>query len=169
MARRRGVPYLVTVHGMLGEWAMSQRGLKKRLYLRLRGRRFFHGAATVHTTAAGELEQARRWLGGAESVVLPYLFDARAFADLPGPHLAERELDLPPRDLPQVLFLSRLHEKKGVDRLILASAELRRRGVPHVLLIAGSGDPPTRQCSAPWRARTGRGTTSASSAWSPAR
>jgi glycosyltransferase involved in cell wall biosynthesis len=44
------------------------------------------------------------------------------------------------RSKPKVLFLSRVHYKKGVDRLIKASAILAQRGVEHQLVLAGTGD-----------------------------
>src|SRR5207248_2150044 len=61
IARRYGVPYIVTLHGMLDDWSMSQRAIKKRLYMMLWGKRFLDRAACVHCTAAAELAQARRW------------------------------------------------------------------------------------------------------------
>jgi len=44
-------------------------------------------------------------------------------------------------DGPKILFLSRLHEKKGVDLLIDAVARLVAQGLRPRLLIAGTGDP----------------------------
>ncbi|MBK7403445.1 MAG: glycosyltransferase [Phycisphaerales bacterium] len=44
--------------------------------------------------------------------------------------------------MPRLLFLSRVHPKKGVDRLLRACRLLRERGVAFQLLIAGTGDEP---------------------------
>ena len=52
---------MLSVHGMLDDWSMAQRRLKKRLFLALAGNRLLRGAAAVHCTAQAELEQARRW------------------------------------------------------------------------------------------------------------
>ena len=52
-ARDRNVPYVLTVHGMLDDWCMSQKSAKKRLYLRVAGRALLEGAAAVHCTATG--------------------------------------------------------------------------------------------------------------------
>lgn len=43
-------------------------------------------------------------------------------------------------DEPTLLYLGRLKKYKGVDLIVRAVAELRRRGVPARLLIAGQGD-----------------------------
>jgi len=42
LARRRGIPYLVSTHGMLDDWSMAQRSFKKRLYLSMFGRRLLN-------------------------------------------------------------------------------------------------------------------------------
>lgn len=149
IARRRGVPYLVTTHGMLNDWAMTQRGLKKRAFLATVGRRHLRRAAFVHHTAPGERDQAARHAGNLPAVVLPYFFDTAPFRDLPGPGPARdafpavaADLDADERDgrTPTLLFLSRLHVMKGVERLIDAAGLLAGRGVRFRLWVAGPGD-----------------------------
>ena len=56
--RALGVPYVATPHGMLDDWCMAQKPWKKRLHLALHGRAFLEGAASVHCTAAAELQQS---------------------------------------------------------------------------------------------------------------
>lgn len=130
-ARMAGIPYGVTAHGMLDDWSMAQKALKKRLFLALFGRRLLEGGAWLHCTAEGEAAQVRRLLPWAKVVVAPLAFDARPYADLP---------EKMPSDLPRVLFLSRLHPKKGAEKLIEACAILRGRGKPVALGVAGTGD-----------------------------
>ncbi len=144
IARQAGVPYLVGIHGMLDDWSMKQKALKKRLYLAIKGRRFLEQAAVVHCTAQAEREQSKKWYPNGRPVVLPLIFDLEEYVDLPGPQLARQALAsvFPSTDQPVLLFLSRLHPKKQVDLLIEAASELRRRGVAFKLLIAGTGDEP---------------------------
>jgi glycosyltransferase involved in cell wall biosynthesis len=141
LARRIKLPYVVTVHGMLDDWCMRQQSVKKRTFLSLFGRRLFEGAAAVQCTARAEAEQASKHLGKATTVVLPNLVDLSPFDTLPGPGLAHAAFPDSRTDLPKVLFLSRLHPKKGVELLIAAAALLRGRGRPLRVLVAGSGDP----------------------------
>ncbi|MHC4588413.1 MAG: glycosyltransferase [Planctomycetota bacterium] len=140
MARRRGLPYVYSLHGMLDEWSMSQRGLKKRLYMMLFGTRMLRAAAAVHTTAQAELDQARRWFPSDKGVVVPLAVDLAPFAELPGPEPARRLMPQRRTDMPLLLFLSRLHYKKGPELLIHAADRLRRAGRACLVLLAGSGE-----------------------------
>jgi glycosyltransferase involved in cell wall biosynthesis len=145
IARRHGVPYVVTLHGMLDDWSMAQRPIKKRLYMMFQGRRFLAAAARVHCTAEAELSQSKRWFTNDRTAVLPYLVELTAFADLPGPEAGLARVPAALRDRPKVLFLSRLHEQKGIDIAIESAAALRASGQDFALLIAGSGEPTYEQ------------------------
>ncbi len=147
LARQSGVPYAVSLHGMLDEFPMGQKGAKKRVYLALAGRRFLEGAAAVHCTAEAEREQASKWYPRGRSVVVPCIFDLAPYLDLPGPELARRSFGdvFAGTGRPVVLFLSRLHPIKGVERLIHAAADLRRRGLDFAVAVAGTGEPSYEQ------------------------
>jgi glycosyltransferase involved in cell wall biosynthesis len=141
ICRRLDKPYVLSVHGMLDDWCMSQRTLKKRLYLASWARHLLPYADRVLCTADAELAQAGRWFDRGKGEVIPLPMDLSMYRRLPGPapaHAAFPDID-PAR--PRVLFLSRLHPKKGADRLIRASALLHQRGIDHQLLIAGVGTP----------------------------
>ena len=139
--RAVGTPYVVSLRGMLDDWAMNQKSLKKRLYLAFGGRRFLEGAASVHCTAEYERIQSKARFGRARSAVVPNLVDLRPYFDLPSPDLAKAEWPALTRKGLKVLFLSRLHPGKGVDMLIDAVAEMRRRKLDVELIIAGNGEP----------------------------
>ena len=141
LARARRIPYLLSTHGMLDDWSMTRRGWKKKLYMALAGRRTLNAATMLHCTAEAELAQACKWFDNPNTTVLPYLVDLSPFIHLPSPDAALAQLPASVRDLPKLLFLSRLHEQKGVDILIRAAGLLRDAGVSFVTLLAGSGDP----------------------------
>jgi len=138
-ARQMGVPYIVSIHGMLDDWSMSQHGFKKQMFLALGGRRFLRGAARLHYTAAAERQQAERKVPGSAGVVLPYLVDLAPFQSLPGREPALGAFPALGGDEPKLLFLSRLHEQKGLPLLLDAVALLKQKGRKFKLLIAGSG------------------------------
>jgi glycosyltransferase involved in cell wall biosynthesis len=142
LARKLGVPYIVSAHGMLDDWAMTQRPLKKKIYPTLFGRRLLNNAAAIHCTAEAEWEQASQWFSNRRKAVLPYLVDLKPFENLPGPEAGLSLLPVELRDKPKILFLSRLHEQKGVDILIRAAGILRDQGLAFSVMIAGTGDAP---------------------------
>ncbi|MBL4697606.1 MAG: glycosyltransferase [Phycisphaerales bacterium] len=135
-------PYVLSVHGMLDDWCMSQRKLKKIIYMKSMGRNLLRDASVIHCTAQAELDQASAWFTPSKGCVVPLPFDLEEYKEMPEPALAYEAFDQLDPDLPKVLFLSRIHYKKGVDRLIQASALLAKRGIKHQLVIAGTGDEP---------------------------
>ncbi len=139
MAREAGVPYAVTLHGMLDDWPMQQKRWKKRLYLAWRGRRFLENASCVHCTAELEKEQAARRAPRARWQVLPLVVDLSPYKELPGEDVALVEIPWLQGDVPTILFLSRIHPKKGLECLLKAFVLLRERGIFCKLAIAGTG------------------------------
>jgi glycosyltransferase involved in cell wall biosynthesis len=133
-ARRWGVPYVLSVHGMLDDWSMAQKRLKKRVFLTVAGNRLLRGAAALHCTASAELDQAARWFDREKGVVLPWLFDLEPFEHPPEEKRAVESKRA------RLLFLSRVHPKKGIERLLAAAGLLQRRGIDCDVVIAGPGE-----------------------------
>ena len=136
-----GIPYVFTIHGMLDDWSMRQRTWKKRAYLTLVGRTVFRNATAIHCTAKGERDQARQWIPiGDRAVVQCYALDLTAYDPLPGPEPALRSFPEIRPEKKKILYLSRLHPKKGVEVLLGAAALLRKQRSDIQLLIAGPGE-----------------------------
>lgn len=133
LARRAGKAYVVTVHGMLGGWSLSQARLKKQVFLALGGRSYLRWAAALHFSCEDEREQARGQIGSTPTRVIPLALDLDPFRGGGG---AARDSGARPR----VLFLSRLHPVKGVELLIEAVERLAASGLEPELVIAGTGD-----------------------------
>ncbi|MEM8738122.1 MAG: glycosyltransferase [Planctomycetota bacterium] len=132
----RGKPYAVTPHGMLADWPMSQKPLKKRFYLHTFGRRLLRDAHAIHFTAEQERRQSERRFGHGRVWVAPLINDLTT--DLAASdYLPPRSPPVDPAQRPITLFLSRLHRKKGPDRAINMLAYLP--GVE--LWIAGRDNP----------------------------
>jgi glycosyltransferase involved in cell wall biosynthesis len=138
LCRKLSTPYVVSPHGMLDDWSMAQGAFKKKLHLRLLSGRTLAHARAILLTARGELDQASRHFPPSKGRVVPLLFDVRPFTDLASADEARSRFSLDTQR-PTILFLSRLHRKKGADRLIEAMATLP----PDVhLVLAGPADPP---------------------------
>lgn len=141
IAREMGKPYVVSCRGMLDDWCMDQRRPKKLVYLKfMGGSKMLNNAALVHCTAEGELRQSAKWFPGSTGRIIPNLLSLDPYRDLPGDGLARAKFPQLDGPEPTLLFLSRLHYKKGVEHLIDAARILRDNSTPHRVLIAGKGD-----------------------------
>lgn len=140
IARREKVPYIVSIHGMLDDWCMTQRAAKKKLYLALAGRKLLENAAYVHCTAQAEKDQSEKWFPRGRGRVIPLVFDLEPFRTLPGPALAREKHPSLATHRPKVLFLSRVHPKKGIELLIDSVPLLQKAGIDPAVSIAGTGD-----------------------------
>tara|TARA_R110000868_G_scaffold119469_2_gene316769 strand:- start:48840 stop:50009 length:1170 start_codon:yes stop_codon:yes gene_type:complete len=139
-ARSAGVPYIVSLHGMLDDWCIDQRKLKKLAYLKLGGTAMLNKAAAIQCNAEGELAQSEKWFSGPPGIVIPNLLNLEPYETMPGEELARSKFPMFDTGDPVLLFLSRIHYKKGIEHLIEAIKVLKDSGNPHRLLIAGDGD-----------------------------
>lgn len=140
LATHAGRPYIFTTHGMLDDWSIHNHSqMKKRCYLAWFARPLLDAAAMVHFTASAERAQASRYCHPARQTVIPYPLEGDFLRDLPGLALAEKAFKAFRDRTPIVLFLGRVHPKKGVDILIDAAAKLDP-DMRWKVVIAGPGD-----------------------------
>lgn len=136
-ARRAGVRTVITPHGMLDPWSLSQGRWKKTLHMSLRLRGHLNRAAALHVTAAQEYEQVRPLRLTVPPLVESLGVDLSEFDPLPAKgFLRERFPEIGGRGI--VLFLGRVHPKKGLDLLIPAFARAETGGA--VLVVAGPAE-----------------------------
>jgi glycosyltransferase involved in cell wall biosynthesis len=135
------VPYLVQTHGMLDPWfkrTYPLKHLKKWAYWPWADYQLLRDAQAVLFTCERERELARQsfWLYRAKEQVIAY-----GTASPPGDPEAQRRAflaqwpELQGRRL--LLFLGRIHPKKGVDLLIDAFAAVAARDPRLHLVVAG--------------------------------
>jgi glycosyltransferase involved in cell wall biosynthesis len=116
-ARRAEVPYVLRPHGSLDPFLYnrSQNRWKKRLFEALVERRNWGAAAAMHYTSATERDQAACLGIDTCAVVIPH---GVAPPEAPGTRGAFRSSVGVSDGAPLILYLGRLHQKKGVDVLI---------------------------------------------------
>jgi glycosyltransferase involved in cell wall biosynthesis len=131
VAQRFEIPTILRPCGMLESWPMKQGGKKKQLYLRglLRSRWGPH--LRLQYTTAEEQRLSRDADGGHASIVIPNGVDLSEFHGIEGADF-RRRLSIP-SNAPLVLFLARLHPKKGPDLLLRAWKNLGLEGAHLVL------------------------------------
>ena len=134
-ARNAHIPYVFSPHGMLDPWSLSQGKLKKQIYLMLRLKRDLNRASAIHYATAAERDLAGPLHLLPAAIVEGFGVDLEDF-DSPPPRGSFRQKYAIAADARLVLFLSRLHPKKGLDLLVPAAATVL--GPDDRLVLAGS-------------------------------
>lgn len=142
MLRRKGVPTVISPHGMLEPWALAHRGWKKRPFFRLLEEPRLRAADAVLATSALEQGQLGRLLPRTKLVTLPLGLDVPAEAATPLFRSRARTALGLADTTPMVLFLSRIDPKKGIDLLLLAWKALAPliQEKQAVLFVVGGGE-----------------------------
>ncbi len=140
-ARRARRPYILAVHGMLDDWTMRHRALKKRIFLAFGGSRYIRRADLLQCSSAVEVEQAGRWARGARFGVAPLPIDEVQLVGLASTPKPARSDDLSGAVAPRrLLFLGRIDPIKGIEDAITVISRLWEVGIGAQLDIAGTGD-----------------------------
>lgn len=133
IARLKGIPYIVRTIGQLNTWSLSQSRLRKLLMLSIIERKNLERAYAIHVTSRAEMKD------------LNMIFHPKRILCLElGVEFSSQDLSLEKincEDL-RFVFLSRIHPKKQLDKLLQAFTILnkRRKIKRWHLFIAGDGE-----------------------------
>jgi glycosyltransferase involved in cell wall biosynthesis len=134
-AHRHGIPYVLTTHGELGEWELGQKRLKKRLFMAITQRKSLQQASAIQALTAAESAAIQK-----QGINTPI----RVIANGVSPLNIESEDTARVEGIfeqlgsgPKLLFLGRLHKKKGVDLLFDVLNRVLVSQPSVVLVIAG--------------------------------
>ncbi len=139
-AASAGKPFVISAHGMLERWALRNKRWKKLLYAALVERSNVREAACRFALTAAEASDYQRFgCSGPVAIIpngvrLPEVRDAEFFLDA-HPELRGQRL---------LLFLGRLHPKKGVDLLLKAWTDVAPLYRDAHLVLAGPDAEGTR-------------------------
>jgi glycosyltransferase involved in cell wall biosynthesis len=131
-ARRGSQPLMLQPHGVFEPYQEGTSSRTKQTFRFLIGRRVLRRAAAIVAASDSEADGFHSTLGTKCPDVLI------AGLGVPAGNLVAGHHDFSSR---RVLFLSRVAEKKRLDKLIDAAALLRERGEPISLSICGDGSP----------------------------
>lgn len=136
LARRRGIPYFAHPIGSLDHWSLQQSAARKQIYLNLFEKKNLQSAARVHFTAKSERDQALQAVALRRPLIVPLGLDLPTLIPTARQSFAA-SLGIS-ESSKIILFLGRLHPKKGIDLLLRA---LKQQGdTAFHLAIAGDGD-----------------------------
>lgn len=140
LARIYRKPYGIWPHGVLAPIQRQISVIKKYVYNKLIADRILRNASVVFYSAEGEREEARSLDLQAPSVIVPDGFNPDEFVSLPERGQFRKRF-LKGHVGPVVLFLARLHAKKGLDVLIRAMKSVIAARPDARLAIVGPPDP----------------------------
>lgn len=133
IARKLSKPVVSSAHGMLEKWELANKRLKKRIYSHLFERPSLSQSACLRALSLQEAEDYRKF-----GLANPISLIPNGIEPLEPTNAAELIARFPElRDKKVVLFLSRIHRKKGILNLISAWPEIVKKNQAAHLLIAG--------------------------------
>ncbi len=139
-AEQKGCKCALTVHGMLEPWIVNRNRLKKKLGMIFFQRRQLETSMWQTVTAIEEREHVLQYYS-SESItdasklnidVIPIGIDSESIAR----KCASQKVD----GEKYILFLSRIHPKKGIEILLEALCRVREKIAGYKVKIAGEGD-----------------------------
>jgi len=137
-AARRDIPLVISPHGMLDSWAMKNSTWKKKIAGWLYENRNLRSAACIHALCESEYQSIRAYGLTNPVAIIPNGID------LPDPTAKQKAPPCTSKigdDRKVILFLGRIHPKKGIDNLIRAWSILARTDAQLIeswrLVIAG--------------------------------
>lgn len=134
ICRRFGVPYVLSPCGALDPYSLSIRPHLKRLYAACAEGKTLRKAALIHFTSS--LEQSHAFTFGAAQPTAVVPCSLETLEEFPSPgEFRARHPEIGNRKI--LLFLGRLHPKKGLDRVAEAFLRCAQRCPDTHLVIAG--------------------------------
>ena len=119
---RREIPYIISPRGMLEPWSLEQKKWKKRLGLWMYQSRDLERASVIHCTSELEQKNLQSFNSRLSSFVVP---NGTTIPVLTDSLITD---SLRPKTIKRLLFLSRLHPKKGIPLLLEAWNAIRPSG-----------------------------------------
>ncbi|MBR8829525.1 MAG: hormogonium polysaccharide biosynthesis glycosyltransferase HpsP [Gomphosphaeria aponina SAG 52.96 = DSM 107014] len=133
IARWQNLPYILRPLGTLDPADLRKKAFLKQVYGRVWEKPNLAGAAGVHFTSAEECRISERFGSTTKDLVIPL------GVELPAndPPSVRQELGIAP-NVPLILFMSRIDQKKGLDLLIPALETLLNEGLAFHFVLAGT-------------------------------
>ena len=120
-ARKHDCPYIVSPHGMLDSWALKHSRTKKKVAAALYERRHLRGAACLHALCRSEADSIRAF--GLKNPIATIPNGIR----IPERKTTGNRQQTADTDKKLLLFLGRVHPKKGLENALRAWAKIRGR------------------------------------------
>lgn len=136
IAKTKSIRHVVSIRGSLYPWSLSQGKLRKKIAWFLFQKKSLQSASLVHVTCADEYNAVRELGITSPIAIVPHGINYDDYQKLPPKQVCFEHLNLC-KEKKYVLFMSRLHKKKGLDILLDVWVELVKYFPNWCLLVAG--------------------------------
>lgn len=136
VAKAARKPYLVAVHGALEPSCLNHKAFKKKIYSKLIQREILENAAAIQAITEDEIKSIAEFVDNRNIYCVPNGLNMEEFENLPDKSKLQ-SLYPQIKDKRVILFLGRIHPKKGLDVLAKALGKVAREQGDVCLLIAG--------------------------------
>lgn len=121
---KNNIPFLITFHGMLEPWLWKKSRIKKKIYFKYFAKKIFIKAKFLHAITPMEAQELKKLFPLNDIKVIPNLINTYS-------NNIEAVFNKK-----YILYLGRLDEKKGIDKLIRAFSKIKTNNIS--LKIAGA-------------------------------
>lgn len=135
-AKKTNVPYLVTAHGTLEPYCLKIKSVRKKLYSTLFAKKILKQAAALHAVSEEEIKNITDFVNNRNVYYIPNGINIEWLENPPDREKIENlypEID----GRKKILFLGRIHPKKGLDLLAKSFADIVQKRKDVCLLVIG--------------------------------
>ena len=143
-AAAANLPYILYTHGVFDPWAIAHHGLRKKIWWQMAERENYRRAAAIIAQTQAEIGQVRAMGVTTRIEVIPNGVDPHDFDDFESREALEQRFPAL-KDRRSVLFLGRLHRKKGLEELVPCFRDVLQKHPDVLLVLAGPDDRGYRQ------------------------
>ena len=139
---QRGIPYVISPHGMLDNWALKQSSLKKKLSWKLWEKKALDNCSFIQALSDSEFKSIQKINSTWKTFKITNGIKLPIKKDLSEIKRPKRWNNKIPIDSEILLFMGRFHKKKGINELIKAWDKISQLDFSKKwwLCFVGSGD-----------------------------
>ena len=136
LARKHSIPHIISIRGTLYPWSLKQGKWRKKLAWHLFQKKALQQANVLHVTCVDELNAVRSLGIKTPVALIPHGINYNDYQNLPNKRKALGHLNLK-SEKKYLLFMSRLHKKKGLDLLLSIWPNIIKKHPDWCLLVVG--------------------------------
>ena len=136
LAKKYNIPYILSIRGALYPWSLTQNSLQKKIAWKLFQKKILNQSSCIHVTNISELNAVRRLGISSPIALVPNGVNLDEFKMINNKDISKANLGLK-KNKNYILFLSRIHPKKGLEYLVHSWIKIAKKYYNWNLLIVG--------------------------------